>query len=73
MAPNLRDVLLSSLSSLPGTRTFHLHVLTSAPRKHTSLYPYATTRPRVFVQDILVLLSEEQRDAQSQSQSQSQS
>ena len=61
MTANLRDHLLHALSSLPGTRHFHIHVLVSSPRKHTSLYPYATTRPRVYAQDILILLSE-QRD-----------
>ncbi|THH04951.1 hypothetical protein EW145_g5149 [Phellinidium pouzarii] len=56
----LRDTLLDALSSLPGTRTFHLHVLLSSPRKHNELYPYATARPRVYAQDVLILCSEQQ-------------
>lgn len=56
---NLRDALLSSLKSLPGTREFHLHVLVSAPRKHADLFYYAIPRPKTYVQDILILLSEQ--------------
>jgi regulator of Ty1 transposition protein 109 len=55
----LRDALLQSLQTLPGNRTFHLHVLISAPRKHTGLFPYAHPRPRAHLQDILILLSEQ--------------
>lgn len=55
---NLRDALLAALRTLPGTRDFHLHVLVSSPRKHTGLFPYAHPRPRVYLQDVLVLLSE---------------
>ncbi|KAK7690347.1 hypothetical protein QCA50_007004 [Cerrena zonata] len=55
----LRDTLLSSLSSLPGTRHFHIHVLVSSPRKHASLFPYAHPRPKVYLQDVFVLLSEQ--------------
>ncbi|KAG6829546.1 hypothetical protein H0H87_011112, partial [Tephrocybe sp. NHM501043] len=55
----LRDTLLDALSHLPGTREFHLHVLVTAPRKTASLFPFAHPRPRVYVQDILVLLSEQ--------------
>ena len=57
---NLRDHLLAALSQLPGTREFHLHVLVSAPRKSNSLFPFAKPKPpRVYVQDILLLLSEQ--------------
>ncbi|THH09266.1 hypothetical protein EW146_g8725 [Bondarzewia mesenterica] len=56
---NLRDSVLAALSTLPGTRHFHIHVLVTAPRKHTTLYPYANPRPRIYVQDILILLSEQ--------------
>lgn len=56
---NLRDSLLAALSTLPGTRHFHVHALVTAPRKHATLYPYATPRPRIYVQDYLVLLSEQ--------------
>ncbi|OJA08796.1 hypothetical protein AZE42_01282 [Rhizopogon vesiculosus] len=56
---NLRDTLLASLSSLPGIREFHLHVLVSSPRKHGNLFPFATPRPRTYLQDILILLSEQ--------------
>ncbi|KDQ62578.1 hypothetical protein JAAARDRAFT_171058 [Jaapia argillacea MUCL 33604] len=56
---NLRDTLLSSLKTLPGTREFHVHVIVSSPRRDNSLYPYAHPRPRVYLQDILVLLSEQ--------------
>ena len=54
----LRDVLLAALAKLPGTRDFHLHVLVSSPRKHSDLFPYAHPRPRVYLQDVLVLVSE---------------
>lgn len=59
MSANLRDHILSTLSSLPGTRDFHLHVLVSSPRKNSSLYYFARPRPRVYLQDILILLSEQ--------------
>ena len=59
MSINLRDALLKALSTHPGTREFHVHVLVSSPRKTNSLYPFAKPRPRVNVQDILVLLSEQ--------------
>ncbi|OCH90895.1 hypothetical protein OBBRIDRAFT_729811 [Obba rivulosa] len=59
MAKKLRDHLLTSLASLPGTREFHIHVLVSSPRKHTGLFPYAHPRPRAYLQDILILLSEQ--------------
>ncbi|KAF8133631.1 histone acetylation protein-domain-containing protein [Boletus edulis] len=60
---NLRDALLQGLADLPGTRQFHLHVLVSSPRKHSNLYPFATPRPKTFLQDILVLLSEQPTDS----------
>lgn len=56
---SLRDALLSALATLPGTREFHVHVLVSSPRKHTGLFPYAHPRPRVYLQEVLVLLSEQ--------------
>ncbi|KAA1469757.1 hypothetical protein DENSPDRAFT_796610 [Dentipellis sp. KUC8613] len=56
---NLRDSLLAALASLPGTREIHIHVLVTAPRKYSALYPYAIPRPRLYAQDILVLLSEQ--------------
>ncbi|KII86876.1 hypothetical protein PLICRDRAFT_272675 [Plicaturopsis crispa FD-325 SS-3] len=56
---NLRDALLAALTDLPGSREFHLHVLLSAPRKYSALYPFARPRPRSYLQDILVLLSEQ--------------
>ncbi|KAI0632451.1 histone acetylation protein-domain-containing protein [Trametes polyzona] len=56
---SLRDKLLAALADLPGTRTFHVHVLTSSPRKHTGLFPYAHPRPRTYLQDVFVLLSEQ--------------
>ncbi|EJF57105.1 hypothetical protein DICSQDRAFT_129683 [Dichomitus squalens LYAD-421 SS1] len=55
----LRDKLLAALADLPGTRTFHIHVLTSVPRKHNGLFPYARPRPRTYLQDVFVLLSEQ--------------
>ena len=55
---NLRDALLAALTTLPGTREFHLHVLVSSPHRHTGLFPYAHPRPRVYLQDVFVLLSE---------------
>lgn len=57
---SLRDHLLDSLKSLPGTRDFHIHVLVSVPRKHNALFLFAHPRPKVHRQDILVLLSEQQ-------------
>lgn len=56
---NLRDALLASLATLPGTREFHLHVLVTSPRKHSALFPFAHPRPRSYLQDIVVLLSEQ--------------
>lgn len=56
---NLRDALLQGLAGLPGSREFHIHVLASAPRKHSNLFPFATPRPKTFLQHILVLLSEQ--------------
>ncbi|KAI0647739.1 histone acetylation protein-domain-containing protein [Trametes meyenii] len=56
---SLRDRLLAALADLPGTRTFHLHVLTSSPRKHNGLFPYAHPRPRAYLQDVFILLSEQ--------------
>jgi regulator of Ty1 transposition protein 109 len=56
---NLRDRLLAALSALPGKRTFRLHVLTTAPYKHPSLFPYAAPRARVIAHDVLVLVSEQ--------------
>ncbi|KAJ8587293.1 hypothetical protein M405DRAFT_821905 [Rhizopogon salebrosus TDB-379] len=59
MTKTLRDALLAGLSSLPGTREFHLHVLVSSPRKHGNLFPFTNPRPRTYLQDILILLSEQ--------------
>ncbi|KAI0357404.1 hypothetical protein OH77DRAFT_1399207 [Trametes cingulata] len=56
---SLRDKLLAALADLPGTRTFHLHVLVSSPRKHNGLFPYAHPRPRTYLQDVFILLSEQ--------------
>ncbi|KAF8526701.1 histone acetylation protein-domain-containing protein [Gautieria morchelliformis] len=57
---SLRAHLLSSLTSLPGSRIFHIHVLVSSPRKPPhSLFRYASPRPKCQLQDILILLSEE--------------
>ncbi|KAF9481201.1 hypothetical protein BDN70DRAFT_931099 [Pholiota conissans] len=56
---NLRDHILEALSKHPGTREFHVHALVSAPRRNYELYPFAQPRPRVWMQDILVLLSEQ--------------
>ena len=55
----LRDFLLAALELLPGTRRFHIHVLVSASHKHTNLYRYAHPRPKVYLNDIVVLLSEQ--------------
>ncbi|KAK7048264.1 histone acetylation protein-domain-containing protein [Favolaschia claudopus] len=57
--PNLRDHLLNGLRDIPGTREFHIHVLVSSPRKFQGLFPYAHPRPRSYLQDVLVLLSEQ--------------
>ncbi|TFK28031.1 DUF1714 domain-containing protein [Coprinopsis marcescibilis] len=57
---NLRDSLLAALSKLPGTREFHLHVLNSVPKKTNALFPFSRPRPRTYVQEILVLLSEQE-------------
>ncbi|KAF5338984.1 hypothetical protein D9611_008773 [Ephemerocybe angulata] len=57
---SLRDRLLAALSTLPGVREFHVHVLVSAPRKNSSLYPYARPRPKAYLQDILILCSEQE-------------
>lgn len=61
MSTGLRDHLLEALSRHPGRRTFHVHVLVSAPEKTSELYPYATPRVRkVYLQQVLVILSEEE-------------
>ncbi|KAF5369266.1 hypothetical protein D9758_002560 [Tetrapyrgos nigripes] len=59
MSGNLRDALLNDLKALPGVREFHLHVVVSAPRKHSTLFQYAQPRCRTYMQDVLVLLSEQ--------------
>lgn len=56
---NLKDALIASLAKLPGTREFHLHVLVTSPRKHLALFPFAYPRPKCYLQDIVVLLSEQ--------------
>jgi len=61
---NLRDSLLDALKSLPGTREFHIHTLVSAPSKTRELFPYASPRPRVWQQHIIVLVSEQPSVAQ---------
>ena len=61
---NLRDSLLDALKSLPGTREFHIHTLVSAPSKTQELFPYASPRPRVWQQHIIVLASEQPSVAQ---------
>jgi regulator of Ty1 transposition protein 109 len=60
MSNHLRDYLLTALAIHPGTRSFHVHVLISAPQRTNGLYPFATPRvPKVCFQDVLVILSEE--------------
>ncbi|KAK7056700.1 hypothetical protein VNI00_002417 [Paramarasmius palmivorus] len=59
MTINLRDALLNGLKNLPGTREFHLHVLVSSPRKHGGLFPFSLPRCRSYLQDVLILLSEQ--------------
>ncbi|KAJ7784665.1 histone acetylation protein-domain-containing protein [Mycena metata] len=59
LSSNLRDFLLSGLESVPGTREFHIHVLVSSPRKFQGLFPFARPRPRAYLQDVLVLVSEQ--------------
>lgn len=59
MRMNFRDHLLVALNVLSDVREFHIHVLVSAPAKDNSLYPYSFPRPRIYSQDILVLLSEQ--------------
>ncbi|KAL1736666.1 histone acetylation protein-domain-containing protein [Schizophyllum commune] len=60
MAVNvLRDSLLDALRDISGTRDFHLHLLVSASRKTNGLYPFAHPRPRAYLQDILILASEQ--------------
>ena len=61
---NLRDSLLDALKSLPGTREVHLHTLVSAPSKTQELFPYASPRPRVWQQHIIILASEQPSVAQ---------
>ncbi|KAJ3821865.1 DUF1714 domain-containing protein [Lentinula raphanica] len=59
MSINLRDALLKSLTALPGVREFHLHALVSSPRKHLSLFPFSKPKCRSYLQDVLILLSEQ--------------
>ena len=56
----LRDHLLQSLSTYPGSRAFHLHVLeSSARRTDGEPFPHAKGKPKIYVRDVFVLLSEE--------------
>lgn len=55
----LRDYLLDALKDFPGTRSFHIHALVSAPRKHQTLFTFALPRPKTYIQDILILLAEQ--------------
>lgn len=65
---SLRAHLLQSLSNLPGSREFHLHLLVSESKKPAdSLFPYASTRPKCLEQNIVVLLSEQASSIQGQS------
>ncbi|KAJ3868783.1 DUF1714 domain-containing protein [Lentinula novae-zelandiae] len=59
MSISLRDALLKSLTTLQGIREFHLHALVSSPRKHLSLFPFSKPKCRSYVQDILILVSEQ--------------
>ncbi|KAJ3747364.1 DUF1714 domain-containing protein [Lentinula detonsa] len=59
MSINLRDALLKSLTTLPGIREFHLHALVSSPRKHLALFPFSKPKCRSYLQDILILVSEQ--------------
>ena len=61
---NLRDSLLDALKSLPGTRELHIHTLVSAPSKTQELFPYASPRPRVWQQHVVVFASEQPSIAQ---------
>ena len=61
---NLRDSLLNALKSLPGTRELHIHTLVSAPSKTQELFPYASPRPRVWQQHVIILASEQPSVAQ---------
>ncbi|PFH53932.1 hypothetical protein AMATHDRAFT_44973 [Amanita thiersii Skay4041] len=54
-----RENLMTWEAGKKCTRDFHLHLLVSAPRKNSSLYIFAKPLPRVYLQDILVLLSEQ--------------
>ncbi|EEB94945.1 hypothetical protein MPER_06165 [Moniliophthora perniciosa FA553] len=56
---NLRDALLNGLKNLPGTREFHLHVLFSSSTKHGGMHPFSLPRSRSYLQDVLILLSEQ--------------
>jgi regulator of Ty1 transposition protein 109 len=51
--------LESSFSKIPNPHTVHFTVLSSAPRRTTSLYPYAVNHPRCFQVDYLVTLATE--------------
>ena len=62
---NLRDSVLDALKSLPGTREFHIHTLVSAPSKTQELFPYASPRPKVWQQHIIILASEQPSVSQS--------
>lgn len=61
---NLRDSLFDALKSLPGTREFHIHTLISAPSKTQGLFPYASPRPRVWQQHIVIFVAERPSVAQ---------
>ncbi|HEV7736382.1 MAG TPA: hypothetical protein VGO47_03285, partial [Chlamydiales bacterium] len=64
---SLRNHLLTSLTDLPGSRTFHIHVLVSTSRKPSEpLFPYAAQKPKCVEQNVLVLLSEDTSNSEGQ-------
>ncbi|KAG8961181.1 hypothetical protein FRC03_005687 [Tulasnella sp. 419] len=57
----LRDHLLKSLSTLPGSCRLSVHLLVTTPHKYLGLYPHSSlplkSRPTVYQQNILALVS----------------
>ena len=54
---SLRDHLLASLSTLPSSLTIRLTLLSSAPKRTTSLFPHVHHPPKCLEREYLITLS----------------
>src|SRR4051812_30606868 len=65
-APGLNKFLLTSLSRLPGSRTFHLYTIISEPVRDQDVFLYSPQRPKAHARHILILLSQQSPDSSSE-------